>query len=246
LGAAEKFRVNRVRAAFRRAGRHGSTAGRMPAATRDISPRNLLKDYYLSFINKKYLTNRIDWFILCAMNANEISPKASARLNRIKIVSRIFRTLIGIYAVMLLVISLWALMDSVLVWLGCNVVPGQSMTAMLTFSPNQTYALPYHMSLPPLFLGTLHFSLIGFGAIMLNRLFKLYERSCFFAADNVRCIKVLGLVVISDGLVQTMLELLAPNASLDFSKLFIGGLIMLIAWIMDEGRKIQEEQELTV
>jgi hypothetical protein len=180
------------------------------------------------------------------MNVTEITPKASSRLNRIKIVSRIFRTLIGIYAVLLLAVSLWALMDSVLVLLGCHVVPGQSMTARLTFSPNQTYSLPYHMSLPSLFLGTLHLSLIGFGAILLNRLFKLYERGCFFAADNVRCIKILGLVVIGDGLVQMILELLAPNASLDFSKLFIGGLILLIAWIMDEGRKIQEEQELTV
>jgi hypothetical protein len=34
------------------------------------------------------------------------------------------------------------------------------------------------------------------------------------------------------------------NFSLD--RLGIGLLILLIAWIMDEGRKIQEEQELTV
>jgi hypothetical protein len=81
---------------------------------------------------------------------------------------------------------------------------------------------------------------------MLNRLFKLYEHSSFFTVGNVRCIKILGLVVTGDGLVQTILELLSPNPSLDFSKLFFGGLIMLIAWIMDEGRKIQEEQELTV
>jgi Protein of unknown function (DUF2975) len=180
------------------------------------------------------------------MNANEISPKANARMNRIKIVSRIFRTLIGISAVMLLLISLWALMDSVLVLLGCNVVPGQSMTAKLTFSPNQTYPLPYHMSLPVLLLGTLHLCLIGLGLIILNRLFKLYERSSFFAVGNVRFIKILGLVVTGDGLIQTILELLSPHGSLEFDKLFLGGMIILIAWIMDEGRKIREEQELTV
>jgi hypothetical protein len=44
---------------------------------------------------------------------------------------------------MTLLISLWALMDSVLVLMGCNVVPGQSMTVKFTLSPNQTYALPY-------------------------------------------------------------------------------------------------------
>jgi hypothetical protein len=33
---------------------------------------------------------------------------------------------------------------------------------------------------------------------------------------------------------------------IDFGPLLIGAIIVLIAWIMDEGRKIQEEQELTV
>jgi hypothetical protein len=180
------------------------------------------------------------------MNTNEVSQKAGTRLNRIKIVSRIFRTLIGIAVVMLLLISLWALMDSVLVLLGAHIVPGQSMTVTLTFSPNQTHVFPYDMSLPVLIFGAMHVCLVGLGLVCLNRLFKLYERNSFFEVDNVRYIKILGLVVTGDGLIQTILQLLSSHGSLDFSKLFVGGLIMLIAWIMDEGRKIQEEQELTV
>jgi hypothetical protein len=33
---------------------------------------------------------------------------------------------------------------------------------------------------------------------------------------------------------------------IDFGLLLAGTIIIFIAWIMDEGRKIQEEQELTV
>ena len=34
--------------------------------------------------------------------------------------------------------------------------------------------------------------------------------------------------------------------SLDGQELIVGLVVVLVAWIMDEGRKIKEEQELTV
>jgi membrane glycosyltransferase len=108
------------------------------------------------------------------MNEKNIPQKSRTRLNRIKIVSRIFRTLIGIGAVMMLLISLWALMDSVLVLLGAKIVPGQSMTVTLNLSPNQSLILPYDVSLPVLILGAVHFCFVGVGFLVLNRLFKLY------------------------------------------------------------------------
>jgi protein-S-isoprenylcysteine O-methyltransferase Ste14 len=36
------------------------------------------------------------------------------------------------------------------------------------------------------------------------------------------------------------------GTGLDFGGLFAGAVIVIVAWIMDEGRKIKEEQELTV
>jgi hypothetical protein len=36
------------------------------------------------------------------------------------------------------------------------------------------------------------------------------------------------------------------GTGVDFGLLLAGIVIVLVAWIMDEGRKIQEEQELTV
>ena len=37
-----------------------------------------------------------------------------------------------------------------------------------------------------------------------------------------------------------------PILDINFGLLLAGIIIILVAWIMDEGRKIQEEQELTV
>jgi hypothetical protein len=81
-------------------------------------------------------------------------------------------------------------------------------------------------------------------------LLKKFASGNFFTAKNITCIKCLGCLVMSDWLAVKLLDaigsrmvMLAPS---DFTKLAIGFLIILIAWIMDEGRKIQEEQELTV
>jgi hypothetical protein len=70
----------------------GELAFIMSTAVRNILDRQLLSNYaaklqfvvYLSFINKNILTNKMNGFILCAMKANEISPNANIRLNRIK------------------------------------------------------------------------------------------------------------------------------------------------------------------
>jgi hypothetical protein len=107
----------------------------------------------------------------------------------------------------------------------------------------------------------------------LSRLFRFYERGLIFAAETIRCIKVLGGLFFLGGLFTTIIRslpktpppVLPPGVTItqthtfqmgffrfdfgtgiDFGLLLAGAVIVLIAWIMDEGRKIQEEQELTV
>ena len=110
----------------------------------------------------------------------------------------------------------------------------------------------------------------------LSRLFRFYERGLIFAAETNHCIKVLGVLFVTGGLINSVLRLLpkslppvlpvgvtqlAPTSThayhmgfftfdfgtgIDFGLLLAGAVIILIAWVMDEGRKIQEEQELTV
>jgi len=200
------------------------------------------------------------------MNVNEISPKSNSRMNRIKIVSRIFRALIGIAAVLLTLVAAEFLLVSVKYALGS--APTGPGALLIGFSPHQSYPSPFDISLPVFVVGAIEYGLGGMGLILLNRLFTCYERGIFFKTENIRCFKFLGLIVIGLWLTLTLLELLAHQDNFkgsgpvypiltviigacrvnlgSFLPLVSGILIVFIAWIMDEGRKIQEEQELTV
>ena len=111
----------------------------------------------------------------------------------------------------------------------------------------------------------------------LAHLFRLYERGLIFAAETIRCIKILGVVCLAGWLVLVAAHFTprpepVPHTypagvkvvkvtqhsyrmgffsfdfgtGIDFGLLFVGAAVVFAAWIMDAGRKIQEEQELTV
>lgn len=88
------------------------------------------------------------------------------------------------------------------------------------------------------------------------RLFGNLEKGVIFGRDNVRCIRGIGLLLVVAPLLGVGFEIsklvwavqvpvLIDTANVP-SDLFEGFFVIFIAWIMDEGRKIQEEQELTV
>jgi hypothetical protein len=98
------------------------------------------------------------------------------------------------------------------------------------------------------------------------RLLGLYERGVIFAAENVRLLRRIGALALSYGLLAVLggnlIEgarilvgtsgisarlLLFDSVGILISPWVIGGVCLLaLSYIMDEGRKIQEEQELTV
>jgi len=180
------------------------------------------------------------------MNASEITSKNNPRLKRIKIVSRIFRVLIGILAMTWMLLSALFVLASIKYALGSGQpIPG-TIQFHISFSPHQIYASPFNVPLPVFLIGAVQLSMGGFGLILLNRLFAFYERGDFFKAENIRCLKFLGLVIIGIWFTQTILELMALQNNIEGSGLVYGILIVFIGSIMDEGRKIQEEQDLTV
>jgi len=95
------------------------------------------------------------------------------------------------------------------------------------------------------------------------RLFKFYARGELFSSGVVHCLRGIGSMSILIGIIgcifgviqyakfdpmtfhfwSAKVPLLILNS---FYKIIPGIAIICIAWIMDEGRKIQEEQELTV
>jgi hypothetical protein len=132
----------------------------------------LLIGIYLSFFDKKELTNGIDWFIPCAMNANENSPKADSRLSRIKIVSRIARLIVFCFFVFTICFLL-------------KVVFG-------LFRERDSNILTHE------FLLIILQGVLCVWYWKLAQLFRLYENGLIFAAETIRCIKFLGLLCAVD------------------------------------------------
>ena len=87
---------------------------------------------------------------------------------------------------------------------------------------------------------------IGSGTRPLFALFRLYFKGIFFSATNIRLIQSLGLALILGSIADYQMQSAVREVDWSTNSIFIGLLIIFISWIMDEGRKIQEEQELTV
>lgn len=117
--------------------------------------------------------------------------------------------------------------------------------------------------------------LMGFGVSMLPvsiemfivycliRLFRLYEQGHIFTLDNVRYIRYVGYALFADQLAQVIYGGLMglvvtwnnPHghrlAKITFDQtnaglLLVAFLVVLVSWVMAEGYKLQQEQQLTI
>jgi len=174
------------------------------------------------------------------MSTNEVPPKVNARMSRIKRTIKVIRLLISATVILLIVFGSAFFADLA----GFPILPAG---VEISFSPLLTYTSPFKIPALVLVLAFCRAGLFLTGALVLYWLLDLVEAGIFFAAQNVRYIKFLGYLVIGDWGVTKILDAFARRGmEITFGKLGLGLLIILIAWIMDEGRKIQEEQELTV
>lgn len=102
-------------------------------------------------------------------------------------------------------------------------------------------------------------SVIVYGLVILRELFRLYENGMIFTEKNVSCFRSLGRTlvvwmvcdVIRRLLLSIVLTINNPPGqkefvlvfdAADFICLFVGFVILAIAWVMDEARKIHEDQ----
>jgi hypothetical protein len=231
----------------------------------------LLKDYYLLFFDKKDLNNGTSWFIRCAMNVQEIAlillafgiyiafrfhecavkTEAQTRLNRIRYVARFFKWICCAgFGFMIFVAAIAIFMPAVIVK---NINPSGPLSIsgpiwLGEFKPEYQWLYSFFWLCLAAFLCWF----ISF----FYRLFSNLEKGIIFGRDNVRYIRDIGLWSVVTPLLGLGFELSkfiwATEAPImiDVSHVFNGFLegffVIFIAWIMDEGRKIQEEQELTV
>lgn len=165
---------------------------------------------------------------------------AQIRMNRIKKIIAVIRWLISATVIYILVVGLFVLADLA----GIHIMPSGGQ---ISFSPGSTYSAPFKIPPAVLVLAFLRISLFFAGSLILFWLLDLLEAGKFFTGQNVRYIRLLGWFLLSDWVIERVLDAVAYGwGYIRIGELLLGLLIVLIAWVMDEGRKIQEEQELTV
>lgn len=120
---------------------------------------------------------------------------------------------------------------------------------------NHVYASAAEIPTLMYVFSTLGAALYLLGIISFYRLLCLYEKAVIFSAANVKEMKKLASYLVGYGLLGVAAGVaytggfMIPWSLLEMISspwIVVGGAIYLVAWIMDEGRKIQEEQALTV
>ena len=159
------------------------------------------------------------------MNANDISPKANPRLKRIQKISAYLRTIFFACAV----------------WFGLLGILGMYYFLCVGYAVEFwfAYKLFSFLARGDLFTPKIvrYLRWIGITSILIGIWSIYHEMSMNVNAGYLKHVPSSGQEIIS--WFQHIFYLLAFN-------LLLGFVIIFVAWIMDEGRKIQEEQELTV
>jgi len=171
---------------------------------------------------------------------------------RIQQVSRGFRFLFT--ALFFLIPLFWFMY-----WLFFNDLP----TGVVKFPTAPEQVLSLQTRIIAFLVNLIPASVVMFGMYKLVRLFRLYEQAIIFTTENVKYYRTLGYVcfywVIAKTLsipfisavivFDTLPEQRSIVAQFEFphlSVLIIGLIILSISWVMDEGRKLEDEQAYTV
>jgi hypothetical protein len=134
---------------------------------------------------------------------------------------------------------------------------------MMPLPVHVNHALPGLTRLLAFLADLIPLSAIIYGLQKLRALFRLYENRMIFTEQNVDCFRSLGRAllvwvvchVVRTSLLSVILTIDNPPGqrilalmfdSGDFAGVFVGLVVLIISWVMDEGRKIQEDQALIV
>jgi len=147
----------------------------------------------------------------------------------------------------------------ILYWLSFNHLPDGLFKLPIVASQE----LSLQIRLLAILASLIPVSVATFGVFTLVKLFKLYEEAIIFTTENVKHFRTLGYVLIywvfAKMIYITLISaiisfsnppgqrmLVAQFELPDISALIIGAIVVLISWIMDEGRKLEDEQAHTV
>jgi len=177
-------------------------------------------------------------------------------LTKIKKISKNFHLM---FSVLLVVVPLYY----VIYWSFINYFPETLVTVNLDSNPLIPNPLSIRLQLIGFLISLLPLSALIYGLINIRKLFSFYQEGVIFSFEHVnifkRTSKALILWVMLSILYESAKSILFSmgnppgqrTVSIGFSSpeittLVVAGIVFVIAWVMDEGRIITEEQQLTV
>ncbi|MEN6438616.1 MAG: DUF2975 domain-containing protein [Syntrophobacter sp.] len=148
-----------------------------------------------------------------------------------------------------------------LVWIFVNEMPDEMQKNILPHYAR--LPLPAEARLLGFIIVMIPSGIAMYGNWVLIRLFRLYEMGQIFSDLNVRCFRDISRILmvwcaavfLTSPLLSIALTLHHPPGqrllviglrSMDITALLVGFVLAVIAWVMEEGRKLQEEQDLTI
>jgi Na+/alanine symporter len=175
-----------------------------------------------------------------SVNVNEIPPKANPRMNRIQRVSKGIRLFL-LYGIPICIVCSLA---------SIFFIPKSWAENQLHTPDGTTFTSAYQAHRTGIALnGVLLLVLFLFWYRTALKLFSNFEKGNLFTAETVRCIQILGGIYVVRFLLYAVFNFLLLGIQglvMDLNDLFMGLLVIFIGWLIDEARKIREEQELTV
>lgn len=148
-------------------------------------------------------------------------------------------------------------------WIFINVLPSTLVAVNVASTPLIPSNLPIRLQVIGFAVSLLPLSALMYGLMKVRRLFVLYMEGIFFSFEQVTIFKKISKALLS----WVLLSMLYGSAksilfsmgnppgervvsvsfgSPEITNLLIAGIVFVIAWIMDEGRILTEEQQLTV
>jgi hypothetical protein len=148
-------------------------------------------------------------------------------------------------------------------WVFVNYLPESLINVNIQPTPLIPYELSIKLQIIGFFISLLPLSALICVITNIRKLFSFYKEGMIFSFEHVSLFKktakslvlwvILSMlyesaksVIFSVGNPPGSRVLKVGLSSAEFTTLIVGGIVFIIAWVMDEGRILNEEKELTV
>ncbi len=149
------------------------------------------------------------------------------------------------------------------VWLGAISLPVGYFAISRMPIDMELHSIPLDLRIYACLVDMIPTVIVMLSFFYLAKLFQLYAKNIIFSHANVAYIRKLGIALLSQTitsiLIQPILTIILtwdkPTgehvaamgfSGADMSYLVFAGIVIIISWVMEEGRKLEEERALTV